>query len=38
MTTKDGTKWAELSTIEHQVARHSIMQQRCEPNKNTNML
>ena len=38
MTAKDGTKWAETPTSKHQVAMHNIVQQRCGPNRNTNML
>ena len=38
MTAKDGTKWGEIPTSEHQVARHNIVRQRCGPNRNTNML
>ena len=38
MTAKDGTKWAEIPTSEHQVVRHNIVRQRCGPNRNTNML
>ena len=38
MAVKVGTKWAETLTSEHHVARHNIVQQRCGPNENTNML
>ena len=38
MTAKDGIKWAKLSTMEHQIARHNIVRQRCGPYRNTNML
>ena len=38
VTTKDGTKWAETPTSEHQVSRHNIVQQRYGPNRNTNIL
>nr|XP_047129361.1 uncharacterized protein LOC124809345 [Hydra vulgaris] len=38
MTAKDGTKWANTPTIEHQVARRNIMQERCGPSRNTDML
>ena len=38
ITAKDGTKWAETPTSEHQVARYNIVRQRCGPNRNTNML
>ncbi|XP_065678219.1 uncharacterized protein LOC136093186 [Hydra vulgaris] len=38
MTAKDGTKWADTPTYEHQVARRNIVRQRCGPSRNTDML
>ena len=38
MTAKDGIKWAEISTIKHQVAKHNIVRQRCGSDRNYNML
>ena len=38
MTAKDGAKWAETPTSEHQAGRRNIVRQRCEPNRNSNMM